>query len=406
MLANDSILPDIGESLTITGVSAPNLIGLLALANDRMSLRYRPIANFVGEDSATYQVSDGRGGTGEATVTINVINTNDPPTNITLSGTTISENVTGGVIGTLSVIDVDPGDAHTITVPDARFEVSQSMLKLKTNKSLDFEASDIVTVFITAKDDAGESVTVAHDIHVQDVNEQPELTNPLIDQTAAANFSFEYTIPSNSFSDPDANDSLTYTATLVDGSPLPSWLHFDATDRRFSGDPLDSDLATHDIKVVATDSGNPELMASDDFQLEVVENPTPFHNVDNPLNVNNDITVSPVDALLIINYLNDSASGSELPSWEPPPYLDSSGDNRISPVDGLMVINHLNSSPVLEGESAPREVVGFYVSDEVRIESNLVDVIGASAEESPAAVEFGHRFTLAADRCNALGRPR
>ncbi len=40
---------------------------------------------------------------------------------------------------------------------------------------------------------------------------------------------------SNTFSDVDVGDTLTYSATLADGTPLPSWLSFDAATQTFSG---------------------------------------------------------------------------------------------------------------------------------------------------------------------------
>ena len=44
---------------------------------------------------------------------------------------TLAENLAGGTIGTLSVVDPDAGDTHSWSVDDARFEVSGGVLKLK-----------------------------------------------------------------------------------------------------------------------------------------------------------------------------------------------------------------------------------------------------------------------------------
>jgi hypothetical protein len=66
-----------------------------------------------------------------------------------------------------------------------------------------------------------------------------------------------------------------------------------------------------------------------------------------PLDVNNDTFVSPLDSLLIINELNGlGARELEPPGGEniPPPYLDPSGDGFISPMDALLVINRLNET--------------------------------------------------------------
>ena len=96
-------------------------------------------------------------------------------------------------------------------------------------------------------------------------NRAPTLAVALADQAAGQGIAFAYTVPSNSFTDPDAGDTLTYSATLADGSVLPSWLTFNAATRAFSGTP--STLSTTSIKVIAKDSGN--LIVSDVFDVVV-----------------------------------------------------------------------------------------------------------------------------------------
>ncbi|MEG4444106.1 DUF4347 domain-containing protein [Microcoleus sp. AT9_B5] len=71
---------------------------------------------------------------------------------------------------------------------------------------------------------------------------------------------FTYTFPENTFTDPDPGDKLTYTATLMDGSPRPSWLNFDPNTRTLSGtSPIAQQLT---IKLTATDRAG--LSVSDD----------------------------------------------------------------------------------------------------------------------------------------------
>ncbi len=81
-------------------------------------------------------------------------------------------------------------------------------------------------------------------------------------------------------------DVLTYTATLADGSALPSWLVFDAATQTFSGTPSYDDAGVLAVKVMATD---PEgLFAEQVFSLDVIDvNRTPeaVVPVDNPQEV-------------------------------------------------------------------------------------------------------------------------
>ncbi|NJS13118.1 MAG: hypothetical protein HC789_23475, partial [Microcoleus sp. CSU_2_2] len=68
---------------------------------------------------------------------------------------------------------------------------------------------------------------------------------------SSSSSTFTYTFPQNTFTDPDPGDKLTYTATLMNGSPLPSWLTFDPDTRTLSGtSPKPQQLR---IKLTATD---------------------------------------------------------------------------------------------------------------------------------------------------------
>lgn len=96
-------------------------------------------------------------------------------------------------------------------------------------------------------------------------NRTPGLSVALPDQAATAGEIFSYTVDANAFTDPDTGDILTYSATLADGRPLPSWLSFDSAARTFSGTPDKFD--TLSVKVTAKDTGN--LIASDIFNINV-----------------------------------------------------------------------------------------------------------------------------------------
>ena len=85
------------------------------------------------------------------------------------------------------------------------------------------------------------------------VNHDPTAGDPIANQTTDEDAGFTFQIPASSFSDVDAGDHLTYTATLADGSALPAWLTFDPATRTFSGTPGNDDVGNISVKVVATD---------------------------------------------------------------------------------------------------------------------------------------------------------
>ncbi len=60
-------------------------------------------------------------------------------------------------------------------------------------------------------------------------NEAPVVEEGIADMSAAVGSKFDEILLANTFSDIDAGDSMTYTATLADGSALPEWLQFEAS---------------------------------------------------------------------------------------------------------------------------------------------------------------------------------
>lgn len=104
-------------------------------------------------------------------------------------------------------------------------------------------------------------------LHVHALNDAPVVAHLLIDQNADDDGPFNYQFGADSFSDVDAGDTLTFHATLADGSPLPAWLAFDPVTRTFSGLPGRTDVGLLTIKVTATDSHG--ATAADEFTLDV-----------------------------------------------------------------------------------------------------------------------------------------
>lgn len=65
-----------------------------------------------------------------------------------------------------------------------------------------------------------------------------------------------------------------------------------------------------------------------------------WHNAANPVDVDADGQVTPVDAVYVINHLN-AARGGAAPNG--PPFLDVVNDGQITPLDAISVINYLNA---------------------------------------------------------------
>lgn len=82
------------------------------------------------------------------------------------------------------------------------------------------------------------------------------------------------------------------------------------------------------------------------------DEPPLYQNPSNPLDVNDDNKVQPIDALLIINFLNRNNSDGFL---DPElgldlPFYDVTGDYIVQPIDALRIINFLNRGGSGQGE--------------------------------------------------------
>jgi VCBS repeat-containing protein len=139
--------------------------------------------------------------------------------------------------------------------------------------------SDIIDVVVTATDSANQSVSLDFNLNVGSVNLAPEVTSPIDDQVSRSGREFNFQIPVDTFSDVNLNETLTYSATLLDGNELPAWLSFDDATGMFSGTPDDTDIGSVDVVVKVTDSIG--LTSSDTFTLTTNEfNSIPVANED------------------------------------------------------------------------------------------------------------------------------
>ena len=111
----------------------------------------------------------------------------------------------------------------------------------------------------------------------------------------------------------------------------------------------------------------------------------PWRNPANPLDIDNNGAVLPLDVLRIINVLNESGPHTLPPpvtSQSPPPFLDPNGDGNIAPSDALMVINWLNSQANGEAEGEPMP------SNETPGDWSATDWTGAVGELGSATVRI------------------
>jgi hypothetical protein len=86
---------------------------------------------------------------------------------------------------------------------------------------------------------------------LKNTNLSPYIKSLIKNQTAVTGQPFSFTVPENIFFDDDSKIALTFSATLINGNPLPSWISFNPETRTFSGTPVETGELT--VIVVVTD---------------------------------------------------------------------------------------------------------------------------------------------------------
>ncbi len=228
----------------------------------------------------TVQVSDGQGGTDTQAIAVTVANTNEAPTDLSLSANSVAENATTGtVVGTVSGTDPDASDTKTYSLTDTaggRFAINASTgeVMVADGSLLNYEnaASHSLTVQVT--DSGGQSYTETFTINLTNVNEGPTDLS-LSANSVAENATTGTVVGTVSGTDPDAGDTKTYSLTDTAGGRFAinastgvitvadgSLLNYEAA-------------ASHNLIVQVTDSGGQSYTESFTINLtNVNEGPT------------------------------------------------------------------------------------------------------------------------------------
>ena len=185
------------------------------------------------------------------TITVNDIQENVAPINISLSASAIDENnALGAVIGTLSSTDSDNGDSHTYTLvtgagsdDNASFSIVSNQLKAAV--IFDYEIKSSYTLRIKTTDTGGLNYEKSFTITIGNVNETPVLS-----------------LSQNNFTEvigsPLATISLTTSGGVVSSfsivPSLPAGLQFNTTNGSISGTPtVTSTSQTYTISATNSD---------------------------------------------------------------------------------------------------------------------------------------------------------
>ncbi|NGZ06872.1 MAG: cadherin repeat domain-containing protein, partial [Magnetococcales bacterium] len=168
--------PDLGDRITLTLVADPS--GLFVLEGNTLQLGAGKAADFESGTSHEVRIraTDSGQSSMERSFTIAVLDVNEAPQEISLSGRWIAERTLGAVVGSLSALDPDRGDAvswRLVNDDSGLFEINGSTLKLLATASVDAALAESLTVRVQATDRAGLSLEQTFTLMVAGVNDPP-----------------------------------------------------------------------------------------------------------------------------------------------------------------------------------------------------------------------------------------
>ncbi len=237
---------DAGDTLTYSKFSGP--AWLQVAANGALS--GTPANGDVGTNVFVVKVSDASGAQAQASLSIVVVNVNDPPLFASDPITGIAAHEDEAYSGSLAGLASDPDTGDTLTFAKLS---GPSWLQVASNGALSGTPAngDVGTNLFTVK--VSDAANAHHEaqlsIQVINVNDAPVFTASPLTRPAAREGE-AYTAPSlaGTATDADAGDTLTYTKTAG-----PSWLEI-AADGTLSGTPPTGSVGTNSFTIHATDA--------------------------------------------------------------------------------------------------------------------------------------------------------
>lgn len=251
LLSNDTD-PE-GSPLNLVSMSQP-ANGTL-LDNLDGTWTYLPNADFNGQDSLTYIVSDGVNQR-TANATVNVIAVNDAPVVSTPTLQQIQEDITS--VAFISAVDVDDDTlSYELTGGNdaAMFQLDSSSGALNFINAPDFETpqdsnqDNSYNVEVTVADGQGGQTTSAIQIEIANQNEAPEIAAA---QLWMSNTSETLVAGQLTATDPDANDSFAFQIIGGDSNDL---FEIDANNGQIIASQSDLPIGLYELDVQVVDAG-------------------------------------------------------------------------------------------------------------------------------------------------------
>ena len=396
---------DRGGDLTVT------LADALISNAEKTAVAYT-VAGLDADASATVSFSDGIQSVVGVNGSADLSSLSDGPISVSVTASDTAGNTASGIGSTFTLDTTAPLVSGPVTLTDGSEDSAYtfSAAQLLANTSGSGNSPSVKSVNVSPNDgtltdhgngswtftpaanrngavtfnvvvtDGGNDVATSANLNLAPVNDAPTLASPLIDQNASQNSSFSFSVPIDTFVDVDG-ETLSYSASLASGEPLPSWLSFDANTLTFGGTPAQTDVGAIDLRVSANDAAG--LMVSGLFRLTV-------------------------------NNVNDSPTGSVSISGNATKGQVLTASHTLVDLDGLGAITYQwqvsadgsNWGDIAGASGATFTLSAAEIGRQVRVEARYTDG-GGSAESvaSGASAAVDAQIQGDADNNDLLGTP-
>ena len=268
--------PDAGDALTYGAAlnDGSALPAWLSFDAATRTFSGTPLNTDVGTLQLEVKAADAAGLAASDVFTLTVTNVNDAPTvEAALPDFTATEDQAFSfAVPAGTFADEDVGDSLALSASLAGGALLPGWLSFDARlggfsgiaRNADVGSYDVL---VTATDAEGASASDLFRLNVANVNDAPIVAHPLQQRSFEAGTRFTFTIPSDSFADEDARDSLALSAALYGGAPLPIWLNFNTANATFSSSRSSNQNGISRIVVTATDTAGASVTA--DFGLQI-----------------------------------------------------------------------------------------------------------------------------------------
>ena len=328
VIANDEAASGTALDL-VSADSTSNQGGTITTSGD--NILYSPPTGFTGTDTFSYTVANGDGDTASATVTV------------TVSPNPISDDI---VRVRLETTDLTGNEITSIGVGQ-EFQLRGFIQDLRDPGNTGVFAAYIDVDYLASA--ANVSGDIVYGDEYQDGNEEDLTVDGLMNEVGGFSSTSRlgpdeqllFTIPVTA----ETEGNLQFLSNAADNLPAHDILLYDRNS------PVPTSMVEYgDVSITVTDTAN--------FGLT---------NPSNNLDVNNDLAITALDALIVINDLNDDneiEADTEAGSDAGPHYfVDTTGDGVLTALDALVIINFLNDQLLGDSEADVAAAIDASLTD-------------------------------------------